>query len=73
MRQTVNREIKAHSDETGRPKTFRDPMSELQQTGHLTAKIDGTYDRFSLTTGGQKRLIEQSKWMRELRGPCNNQ
>lgn len=61
----VKRAIEAHYEETVRPKTFRGAMSELEKTGHLESEVDGVYDRYSLTPGGERRLYEQYEWMQE--------
>lgn len=61
----VKRAIESHYEEAVRPKTFRGALSELKQTGHLQSEVDGVYDRYSLTPGGERRVREQFEWMRE--------
>ena len=61
----VKRAIEAHYEETVRPKTFRGAITELEKTGHLESEVDGVYDRYSLTAGGERRLRAQYSWMQE--------
>lgn len=61
----VKRAIEAHYEETVRPKTFRGALTDLEKTGHLESEVDGVYDRYSLTPGGERRLREQYEWMQE--------
>lgn len=63
--QDVKRAIEAHYEETVRPKTFRGALTDLEKTGHLESEVDGVYDRYSLTPGGERRLWEQYEWMQE--------
>ena len=61
----VKRAIERHYEETVRPKTFRGAMTDLVKNGHLESEVDGVYDRYSLTRGGERRLYEQYEWVQE--------
>lgn len=61
----IKRAVERHYGESIRPKTFRGALSELVQTGHLTAEVDGVHDRYRLTEGGARRLRAQLAWTEE--------
>lgn len=64
----VKRAIETHYGESIRPKTFRGALAQLEKTGHLESVVDGVYDRYSLTPGGERRLCDQFAWMQERLG-----
>lgn len=63
--QDIKRAVEAKYEGPVRPKTFRGAMTDLEKTGHVVSEVDGVYDRYSLTEGGERLLREQFEWMRE--------
>lgn len=63
--QELKRALESHYEERVTPNEFHGTMNSLVKSGFVTRSADGVHDRYSLTEGGTRALLDQYEWLKD--------